>query len=56
MHIVVLKGRGRFTVDGKTELDAGANSLLVLDPEESIEGKALGGDLVFLEVLHGAQS
>jgi hypothetical protein len=31
----------------------GESSLLVLDPEETIEVRAVGGDLVLLEVLHG---
>jgi len=55
MHIIVLRGRGQFTIGGETEVDARESSLLVLDPEETIEGKAIGGDLVFVEVLHGTQ-
>jgi quercetin dioxygenase-like cupin family protein len=53
MHIIVLRGRGEFVIGGGTEVHASESSLLVLDPEESIEGRAIGGDLVFLEVLHG---
>jgi hypothetical protein len=56
MHIVVLSGRGQFIVGGQTNVDARECSLLVLDAEETIEGSAVGGDLVFLEVLHGTQT
>jgi hypothetical protein len=34
-------------------VQAGESSLLVLDPEEPIEVRAIGGDLILLEVLHG---
>lgn len=56
MHIIVLSGRGQFTVGPQTNVDARECSLLVLDPEETIEAKAVGGDLVYLEVLHGTQT
>jgi quercetin dioxygenase-like cupin family protein len=54
MHIIVLRGLGDFTIGDRAAVQAGESSLLVLDPDEPIEVMALGGDLVFLEVLHGA--
>ena len=53
MHIIVLRGLGDFAIGNRTAVQAGESSLLVLDPDETIEVMALGGDLVFLEVLHG---
>jgi hypothetical protein len=53
MHIIVLRGLGDFTIGDRAPVQAGESSLLVLDPEEPIEVRAIGGDLIFLEVLHG---
>lgn len=53
MHIIVLRGLGDFTIGGRTPVPVGESSLLVLDREETIEVRAIGGDLVLLEVLHG---
>jgi len=51
MHIIVLRGLGEFTVEGRGAEQAGETSLLVVDLGEKIQAKAIGGDLVFLAVL-----
>ena len=51
MRIIVLRGLGEFTVEGQGAEQAGEASLLVVELEEEIQAKAIGGDLVFLAVL-----
>ena len=48
-----LRGLGDFTIGDRAAVQAGESSLLVLDPEEPVGVRAIGGDLIFLEVLHG---
>lgn len=54
MHVIVLQGSGEFVVQETTE-EAGRGSLLVVEAGETIEAKAVGGQLVFLAVLRRAE-
>ncbi len=54
VNIVVLKGQGVFTGGDKKESLLGPNSLLIIAPGENHTIRAIGEDLVFLIILHGA--
>jgi quercetin dioxygenase-like cupin family protein len=53
-YIVVLKGQGLFRGADGEEKKAGPNTMVIFDNGEDHAVRAIGGDLVFVSVLHGA--
>ena len=53
-YIVVLKGQGSFRGADGVEQEAGPNTMVILDNGEDHTVRAIGGELVFVSVLHGA--
>ncbi|MGB6846594.1 MAG: cupin domain-containing protein [Thermoanaerobaculia bacterium] len=53
-YIVVLKGQGLFRGADGGEEEAGPNTMVIFDNGEDHAVRAIGGDLVFVSVLHGA--
>lgn len=53
-YIVVLKGEGLFRGGDGEEMAAAANSMVIFENGEEHSVRAVGGELVFVAVLHGA--
>ncbi len=55
-YAVVLKGQGMFAGGDGKETSCGPNALLIFDPKENHQIRALDEVLVFVGFLHGAPS
>ncbi len=53
-YVVVLKGKGLFRGGDGEETEAGPNTMVIFDNGEDHSVRAVGGDLIFVAVLHGA--
>ena len=54
VYLVVLKGHGLFAGGDDQEQSFGPDTLLIFDPGENHSIRAVGEELVFLAILHGA--
>ena len=55
-YAIVLKGQGMFAGGDGKEIKCNPNTLLIFDPKENHSIRALGEELVFVGLLHGAPS